>query len=40
MKKISSNIGNNQRSKPEDVIEIKKALKYLVYIGVILIHPI
>lgn len=29
MKKITSNIGNNQKSNPQDVIEVKKALKSL-----------
>jgi hypothetical protein len=29
VKKILSNIGNNQKSNPKDVIEIKKALKSL-----------
>lgn len=27
MKRISSNIGKNQKSNPEDVVEIKRALQ-------------
>ena len=27
MKRITSNVGNNQHSNPEDILEIKKALK-------------